>query len=60
MKKMKAICRELNKVITATTDDKNIHNEAIWYDEEGKAYTMMYARTAKKHFFIRYPEHDKA
>ena len=46
--------------ITCTYDgDKDAFNKAIWYDENGYAYELKYARLANKYSFDPYPYYDK-
>ena len=48
-----------NKVTCYYFGDKDDWNKAIWYDEEGKAYELIYAKLANKYSFNRNPYYDK-
>lgn len=39
--------------------DKDAFGQALWYDENGKCYELMYARRAKTYSFSRRPNFDK-
>ena len=60
-KTMKAPVRwNKDNIITAYYfGDKDDWNKAIWYDENGNAYEMIYARRAKKYSFNPYPAYNK-
>lgn len=46
--------------ITAETDGTvDDYGKALWFDSEGKAYELRYARLARIYAFIRYPYYDK-
>lgn len=47
-----------NKV-TCTYDGLKIEGKAIWYDELGNAYDLMYARASKKYSFYPMPKFNK-
>lgn len=38
--------------------DKDDFNKAIWYDENGNAYELIYARAAKAYSFNPYPYYN--
>lgn len=49
-----------NKIITCQYfGDKDDDKKAIWYDENGKAYELIYARHAKKYSFNEYPHYNR-
>ena len=48
-----------NKVTAHYYGDKDEWGKAIWYDEEGKAYELIYARVSKEYTFLPYPACDK-
>lgn len=39
--------------------DKDAYGKAIWFDADGKAYDLIYARFSKSYSFNRLPEYDK-
>lgn len=39
--------------------DKDCYGKTIWYDANGKAYTMIYARLAREYSFNPCPYYDK-
>lgn len=47
------------KVTCYDYGDKDDFGKTIWYDADGKAYEMIYARFAKAYSFNRYPFYDK-
>jgi spore germination protein YaaH len=48
-----------NKVTCYYYGDKDEWGKAIWYDENGKAYELIYARLANKYSFNPYGNYDK-
>lgn len=48
-----------NKITCRYEGDKDVFNKAIWYDENGKAYELIYARLAKKYSFNPYPQYNR-
>lgn len=48
-----------NMIVCKYYGDKDDFGKAIWYDEEGKAYELIYARLANKYSFNRYSYYDK-
>jgi hypothetical protein len=48
-----------NKVTACDYGDKDEWGKAIWYDEEGKAYELIFARAAREYTFLPYPAYDK-
>lgn len=60
MKTKRATLNDMKTVITCTTDgEKDDWGKAIWFDADGKAYELMYARLARKYFFNRRSYYDK-
>lgn len=49
-----------NRITCKYYGDKDDWGKAIWYDDEGKAYELIYARLAKAYSFNPYPAYDKA
>lgn len=48
-----------NKKVVKYYGDKDNWNKAIWYDEDGNAYEMIYARLAKQYSLNPYPAYNK-
>lgn len=48
-----------NKVTCQYFGDKDEFGKAIWYDENGNAYELIYARLAKAYSFNPYPYYNK-
>ena len=48
-----------NKVTCYYYGDKDDFGKAIWYDENGKAYELIYARLANKYSFNPNSYYDK-
>lgn len=48
-----------NMIICKYYGDKDDFGKAIWYDENGKAYELIYARLANRYSFNPYSHYDK-
>lgn len=48
-----------NMITCYSYGDKDSWGKAIWYDENGKAYEMIYSRFTKSYSFNPYPAYDK-
>ena len=49
-----------NMITAYSYGDKDPWGKAIWYDEQGKAYELIYARLSHKYSFNPYPYYDKS
>lgn len=58
-KKAPILWNNENMITAYYYGDKDEWNKAIWYDEEGNAYELIYARLAKKYSFTPYPAYNK-
>ena len=47
-----------NRVTCYYYGDKDPFNKAIWYDEDGKAYELIYSRLGNAYSFNPYPAYD--
>lgn len=47
------------KITVFDYGDKDDFGKAIWYDEAGNAYEMIYARIAKQYSLNPYPHYNK-
>lgn len=60
LKTMKAqVLWQGNKIAVFDYGDKDSFGKTIWYDENGKAYSMIYARRARQYSLNPYPYYDK-
>lgn len=48
-----------NKVKCFYYGDKDPYNKAIWYDENGNAYELIYARMSNRYSYNPYPAYNK-
>ena len=48
-----------NKVTAYYYGDKDEWGKALWYDEEGNIYELIYARLSKEYTFIPCPSYNK-
>jgi hypothetical protein len=54
------ICWDRKNMVTCYDyGDKDVWGKTIWYDQDGKAYELIYARLTKKYSFNRYSKYDK-
>lgn len=58
-KKAPVLWDEDNRIICHYYGDKDEFNKAIWYDENGNAYELIYARLSNKYSFNPYPAYNK-
>ena len=58
-KKAPILWDESNKVTCQYYGDKDPFNKAIWYDDKGQAYELIYARRVNKYSFNPYPAYNK-
>ena len=49
-----------NKKTVFDYSDKDPFNKTIWYDADGNAYEMIYARFAKSYSLNPYPAYNRA
>ncbi len=59
-KKAPVLWNDKNKIVCRTYGDKDPWGKAIWYDENGNAYELIFARLARKYSFNPYPHYNKS
>ena len=47
------------RIVCQYFGDKDAFGKAIWYDENGNAYELIYARISKSYSFNPYPHYNK-
>ena len=58
-KKAPVLWNKENTITAYYYGDKDPYHKAIWYDKDGKAYELIYARLARKYSFNPYSTYDK-